>query len=462
MNDMTAMTENRTITPTPISGFPEFLPQVQVLFNHAADVVRRHFELAGAVPIETPSVEREEVLTSKGGNEKEIYAMTRLAASDEREDGGRKALRFDLTVPLARYVAQHYHELAFPFRRYQMQTVWRGERAQAGRYREFKQWDIDVIGDGALDILHDAEMPAIIYGAFSELGIGPFMIRLNNRKILSGYYAHLGLEGTAAKEAMRVVDKLEKTGSAKVIDDLVNGGLSHAAAMGLVDLSRMSGDPTAVISRLNDWKVNALFEQGVEELTTVCNAVADLGVPSSHFCADLGIVRGLDYYTGTIYETRLIEHPGIGSICSGGRYDDLASHFTKRKLPGVGISIGITRLLPRLIQAGVMKPAGATLAPVLITSLDRSRMTQYLALAGTLRRAGIGAEVYMEESRLGEQLKFATRKGFRIALIAGENEFAKGSILVKNLGTGTEVQVTSADVVSLVQDIITAKKETML
>lgn len=448
------MTEPAIITPRPISGFPEFLPQELVLFNRAADIARKHYELAGAVPLETPSVEREEVLTSKGGNEKEIYAITRLAADEREEEGGRKALRFDLTVPLARYVAQHHHELTFPFRRYQMQSVWRGERAQAGRYKEFKQFDIDVIGDGVLDILHDAEMPAIIYGIFAEMGIGPFIIRLNNRKILGGYYAHLGLEGAEASAAMRIVDKLDKVGTAQVMKDLTDYGLSEAAATGLIDLSRMAGDPATILPQLAGWSVNEMFAQGVQELATVCNAVSDLGVPSSHFCVDLGIVRGLDYYTGTIYETRLTDHPGLGSICSGGRYDNLASHFTTRKLPGVGISIGITRLLPRLIEAGVMKLEGATVAPVLITSLDRSRMTHYLCLASALRRLGIGAEVYLEEKRLGEQLKFATRKGFRLALIAGESEFTEGSMLIKELNIGTQIKVASEDVISVVQRMI--------
>lgn len=460
MKDMNDMTEHRVITPAPISGFPEFLPQVQILFNHAAGVVRRHFELAGAVPVETASVEREEVLTSKGGNEKEIYAITRLAADaaeeERREGGGRKALRFDLTVPTARYVVQNYNQLTFPFRRYQMQPVWRGERAQAGRYREFQQWDIDVIGDGSLDLLHDAEMPAIIHGIFRELGIGPFVIRVNNRKILGGYYAHLGLEGAAAVAAMRVIDKLEKVGDGQVVAELIEGGLSRAAAIGLVDLARLSGEAGHVIGHLRSWQVNPEFDLGVDELATVCGAVADLGVPSSHFQVDLGIVRGLDYYTGTVYETRLTDHPGLGSICSGGRYDNLASHFTTRKLPGVGISIGITRLLPRLIEAGVLKPGRATLAPVLVTSLDRSRMTHYLAMAAALRGAGIGAEVYMEERRLGEQLKFATRKGFQLALIAGESEFADGWVQLKDLTTGAQIKTAMADMLDTVKRMLEA------
>lgn len=449
------MTMNTNIiTPQPIGGFPEWLPQEKILESWVLDVIRSHYERYGFVPIETPAVERREVLTSKGGNEKEIYALGRLQAEAARdgEDATDLALHFDLTVPLARYVAQHYREIAFPFRRYQMQKVWRGERPQSGRFREFYQCDIDVIGDGELSLITDAEIPSIIYQIFNELKIGPFIIRINNRKILQGYFESVGISEKDHVVAMRIVDKLAKIGVTQVIAELVGTiDISEETAAGVVDFIDMKIALTAIEENLGGRCDNVLFREGVSELKTVVDGIRTLGVPDESLQIDLGIARGLDYYTGTVYETVLANHPGIGSICSGGRYENLASSFIDRKLPGVGISIGVTRLLSRLINAGILKAGVATTAPVIVTSLDSSRMHDYLRLASTLRAGGINAEVYFEPKKIGLQLKYASRKGFSFAVIAGSMEFEKGIVLLKNLKTGEQQEVLADSLISVVK-----------
>jgi len=423
------------VKPALLRGFDqEYLPGEQLQFNRLVEVIRRNFELYGFLPIETPSAERREVLTSKGGVEKEIYALTRLAEADDDEAATKGALRFDLTVPLARYVAMRERELAFPFRRYQIQRVWRGETPQArkGRFREFYQCDIDIINREKLSYLAEAEIPSVIYSVFREMAIGEFRIRINNRKVLRGLLRQFDVPEEKSAEVLRALDKVEKEEAAKIQEELERAGLANAAAAQLYRLIAGERDTSETLAVLKDFPECA---QGLEELRNIVAAIRQFGVPDSAFAVDLGVVRGLDYYTGTIYETTLANAPELGSICSGGRYDDLASYFTDTKLPGVGISIGLTRLFSKLRDAGLLQPLPRTPAEVLVTTMDPKYLEKYLSMAQRLRQAGVNTEVYLEQAKLRNQLAYADRKGFRVALIAGESEFAQDSVQVKNLTT---------------------------
>ena len=439
------------VKPSLLRGFDqEYLPQDQLHFNRLIDIIRRNFELYGFLPIETPSAERREVLTSKGGVEKEIYALTRLAEADDDEAATKGALRFDLTVPLARYVAMRERELAFPFRRYQIQRVWRGETPQAkkGRWREFYQCDIDIIGREKLSYLAEAEIPSVIYSVFKEMAIGEFRIRINNRKVLRGLLQEFGVADDKAAAVLRILDKTEKENAAKIRADLERGGVSSAGQLLELITTRRTTDET--LSALEEI-TNDTAKKGLEELRSIVTAIRQFGVPDSAFAVDLGVVRGLDYYTGTIYETTLVNAPELGSICSGGRYDDLASYFTETRLPGVGISIGLTRLFSRLKDAGLLQPLARTPAEVLVTTMDARYLDRYLSMARRLREAGINTEVYLETAKLGNQLTYADRKGFRVALIAGENEFAKDAVQLKNLAAKTARDVQLGEMVQAVQ-----------
>jgi histidyl-tRNA synthetase len=425
------------VKPALLRGFDqEYLPHEQLQFNHLVDVIRRNFELYGFLPIETPSAERREVLTSKGGVEKEIYALTRLAEADDDEAATKGALRFDLTVPLARYVAMRERELAFPFRRYQIQRVWRGETPQArkGRFREFYQCDIDIINREKLSYLAEAEIPSVVYSVFREMAIGEFRIRINNRKVLKGLLQEFRVPEDKSAEVLRTLDKVEKEEAARIVEELVRAGLPNAPATRLYQLIAAKRDTRETLAELGEMR-NELCVQGVEELRKVVEAMGQLGVPQAAFAVDLSVVRGLDYYTGTIYETRLVAHPDIGSICSGGRYDDLASYFTETRLPGVGISIGLTRLFSKLSEAGLLRPLARTPAEAIVVTMDGRYLANYLEIATRLRAAGINTEVYLEQAKLKNQLAYADRKGFRVAVIAGENEFAEAKVQIKNLTT---------------------------
>ena len=425
------------VKPSLLRGFDqEYLPHEQLQFNHLVDVIRRNFELYGFLPIETPSAERREVLTSKGGVEKEIYALTRLAEADDDEAATKGALRFDLTVPLARYVAMRERELAFPFRRYQIQRVWRGETPQArkGRFREFYQCDIDIINREKLSYLAEAEIPSVVYSVFREMAIGEFRIRINNRKVLKGLLQEFRVPEDKSAEVLRTLDKVEKEEAARIVEELVRAGLPNAPATRLYQLIAAKRDTRETLAELGEMR-NELCVQGVEELRKVVEAMGQLGVPQAAFAVDLSVVRGLDYYTGTIYETRLVAHPDIGSICSGGRYDDLASYFTETRLPGVGISIGLTRLFSKLSEAGLLRPLARTPAEAIVVTMDGRYLANYLEIATRLRAAGINTEVYLEQAKLKNQLAYADRKGFRVAVIAGENEFAEAKVQIKNLTT---------------------------
>jgi len=391
------------------------------------------------------------LLTKSGGEtERQVYFVQSTGALEQGEKP-ELALRFDLTVPLARYVAEHEHDLAFPFRRYQMQRVWRGERAQRGRFREFWQCDIDVIGKDALSIRYDAELPAVIHAVFSALDIGAFTIQINNRRLMRGFLEGLGItSGEQQMLVLREVDKLDKRGAEHVHASLTGESfeLSGAVAQRILDFVRIrSASLSNAHAELDALGAgSATFEQGRTELREVLDTVAALGVPESHFALNLSIARGLDYYTGTVYETSLNDHPRIGSICSGGRYDNLAAQYTKSKLPGVGISIGLTRLFWQLREAGLINTTRSTVQ-VLVTQMDDAQTHAYLALAKELRDAGIATEIALEGGKLGKQLKYADRAGIRFAVVLGDDEIARDVAAVKDLKRGDQFEVPRAELV---------------
>src|SRR4051812_9718263 len=446
------------VKPALLRGFDqEYLPGEQLQFNHLVDIIRRTFELFGFLPIETPSAERREILTSKGGVEKEIYALTRLAEAEDDDAATKGALRFDLTVPLARYVAMRERELAFPFRRYQIQRVWRGENPQVkrGRFREFYQCDIDVINRETLSYLAEAEIPSVIYSVFREMAIGDFVIRINNRKVLKGILQHFNIADGSATPILRALDKIEKEEKAAVLAELERNGVAAKPATELYQIISTRRQTNEALALLTDLAyANETFVQGVAELRKIVEAIRQFGVPEGAFAIDLGVVRGLDYYTGTIYETTLVAHPDIGSICSGGRYDDLASYFTNTRLPGVGISIGLSRLFARLKEANLLRPLGRTPAEVLVTTLDPASLERYLQLAAELRAHDVNTEVYLERAKIGKQFEYANRKGFRIAITAGPDEFARGTVKLKDLARQSESDVPLAEVASRVKDML--------
>ena len=434
-----------------VPGVLELLPAEQIAFQDMLDTIRRNYERFGFLPIETPVMEFSEVLLTKQGGETErqVYFVQSTGAL---EQGGRPelALRFDLTVPLARYVAEHEHALSFPFRRYQMQRVYRGERAQRGRFREFYQCDIDVIGKDSLSVRYDAEMPALIYSVFRDLDIGPFQIQLNNRKLMRGYFESLGIADEQQAGVLREVDKLDKHGEEAV--RAVLAGPGHGLGDGAVDcimsfIGVRSQDHADALARLDALQGSgARFEQGRAELREVLGLIRAFGVPESHYALNLSIARGLDYYTGTVYETRLVQHPQIGSICSGGRYDDLAGSYTKSHLPGVGISIGATRLFWQLREAGLLGPVQSTVQ-VLVTMMDEAQLPAYLALAAQLRGAGIATEAVMEPSKLARQFRHADRAGIRFVVVLGPDELARDMVTLKDMRKQEQFQVPRGELV---------------
>ena len=438
------------IKPRTPAGTLELLPGEQRTFNHMLEVIRRNYERFGFLPIETPVFELSEVLLTKTGGETErqVYFVQSTGAL---EQGGAPelALRFDLTVPLARYVAEHEHQLAFPFRRYQIQRVYRGERAQKGRFREFYQCDIDVVGKDALSVRYDAEIPAVIHAVFSELAIGPFTISLNNRKILRGFFEAIGIDDGAGQAAvLREIDKIDKRGAEAVAQTLKSEGfgLAHAVIEQILGFVLMrSSSHASAQAILSD--IAARYPQtaeGVAELATVLTMLKDLGVPEKNYALNFSIARGLDYYTGTVYETMLDDYPQIGSICSGGRYDNLASHYSKSKLPGVGISIGASRLFWQLREAGLIAPDPHN--PMVLIGLMRDEdLSGSLVMADELRAAGIACEVQLEAKKLAKQFQYADKVGFSYMILFGESEQAKGVVSMKNLATGKQVEIARAD-----------------
>ena len=443
------------IKPRTPPGVMELLPRDQIAFQQMLDTIRRNFERFGFLPIETPVFELSEVLLTKSGGETErqvYFVQSTGALSNAAESGSavpELALRFDLTVPLARYVAEHEHELSFPFRRYQMQRVYRGERAQRGRFREFYQCDIDVIGKDALSVRYDAELPAVIHAVFSELAIGKFTIQLNNRRLMRGFFESLGVGDPQLQTGvLREVDKLDKRGAEHVRETLAGEGFSLAADVvaRILDFVqvRSSGHDDALARLAALGQGSDELSRGVAELREVLEGVKSLGVPETHYALNFSIARGLDYYTGTVYETTLDDFPQIGSICSGGRYENLASHYTKSKLPGVGISIGLTRLFWQLREAGLVDTAESSV-DVLVSQMDEERLPTYLAIASELRAGGLNIEVQLEPRKLARQFQYADRAGIRFVVIVGEDEEARGVVSVKDLRRAEQFEVARPD-----------------
>ena len=433
--------------PRTLSGFMELLPGPQRQMERIMEVLRETYALYGFAPLDTPVIESAGVLLAKGGGEteKQIYRF--------QKGDSDLALRFDLTVPLAKYVALHYGQLNFPFRRYQIGKVYRGERAQRGRFREFYQADIDIIGDGKLDILNEAEIPSIIYRTFSRLGLERFQIRVNNRKILNGFYAMQGL-ADRSQEVMRTVDKLDKIGPDKV-KSLLTGdvGLDEATAGEILDFIGIRGDNQTVLAALEKFRGrDEGFDSGLDELTTVVKYLADFGVPEANFAVDLTIARGLDYYTGTVYETTLLDHPEIGSVCSGGRYDNLAEYYTDRQLPGVGISIGLTRLFYILGEQDLLNmdlPTAA--ADVLVIPMDEAQLGYAISTATRLREAGVRTQLYSEKKKFKQRIAYASKQGIPYAVFLGESEEEAGTLSLKDLNQGKQVTVPFEEALERIQ-----------
>ena len=427
------------VSPRTLSGFMELLPEQQMKMERMMEILRQSYSVYGFTPLDTPVIESAEVLLAKGGGEteKQIYRFMK-GESD-------LALRFDLTVPLAKYVAGHYGELTFPFRRYQIGKVYRGERAQRGRFREFYQADIDVIGDGKLDIINEAEIPAIIYNTFSKLGITKFRIKVNNRKILNGFYAMNGMSERAG-DIMRTVDKLDKIGAEKVrqllIDDVK---MLPCKAENVLDFMAICGSNDEVIAALERYRgMDATFDQGLDELRTVTGYLAAFGVPEENFAVDLTIARGLDYYTGTVYETEMTEHPEIGSVCSGGRYDNLAEYYTDKQLPGVGISIGLTRLFYVLNEQGLLSDEIVT-APCDALVIPMTEDAGFAISAATaLRAGGVRTQLYGEKKKFKSKMSYADKLKVPFVVLVGEDEINEGVLSVKNMQTGEQVKLSPA------------------
>ncbi len=445
------------ITPKNLSGFMELAPKDQVLFERIKRKLEETYQMYGFYPIDTPVLERSEILLAKtgGDTEKQIY---RFSKGDTD-----MAMRFDLTVPLAKYVAKNYSELTFPFKRYQIGKVYRGERAQQGRFREFYQADIDIVGDGELSVVNDAEVPAIMYQVFTGLGLSEFVIRLNNRKILNGLFELYGL-GERTTEVMRIIDKLEKIGADNVKAELGELGVAAEAADALLDLLAFQGTNAQILEKLGALTGrNERFDLGVQELSEVLYYLERFGVPQEYFRADLTIARGLDYYTGTVYETTFLRHPEIGSICSGGRYDNLAGFYTKKKLPGVGMSIGLTRLFYILNEFEYLNRGLSAPADVLVIPMTDD-MTSAVEISSQLRLSGIRAQIYFEKKKFKHKIGYADKLGIPYAIFLGEDELREHKVTLKKLFAGEDdadkqVTVTLDEAAALIRNGIAALGE---
>ena len=434
--------ENTKVTPRTLPGFMELLPNEQILFNEMKETIKNSYEQFGFLPLDTPVIELSEVLLAKAGGEteKQIY----------RFDKGdtNLSLRFDLTVPLAKYVSMHYGELSFPFRRYQIGKVYRGERPQKGRFREFYQCDIDIIGDNELNILHDAEMPMVIYNTFKKLGFDDFTIRINNRKILNGFFASLNLQDPA--EVLRIIDKLDKIGIDEVKNCLSEIGVSSDSINKIVDFISISGSSDEKIASLKALNIeNEVFVKGIEELEAVINGIRLFGIPENNFSVDLTIARGLDYYTGTVYETFLNDYRQLGSVCSGGRYDNLAEFYTDKKLPGVGISIGLTRLFYKLNELNAVKVSRDSIAKVLVVSAS-SDISPCLPIATAFRTAGINTELFLTDKKIKAKFKYADKLSIPFVVVIGEDEITNNIVTLKNMKTGEQFQVSIEEAIEIV------------
>ena len=430
------------VQPRILPGFMELLPEDQILFNQMSDTIRKVYEKFGFLPLDTPTIELSEVLLAKAGGEteKQIY---RFQKGDHD-----LSLRFDLTVPLARYVSQHAADLVFPFKRYQISKVFRGERPQKGRFREFYQCDIDIIGNDELDLVYDAEMPAVIYHVFKELNMGAFTIRLNNRKVLNGFFKELGLEDKIA-EVLRIIDKLEKIGEEKVTQELAELEVTEEAIAKILQLIHIKGSNEQIVESLRQMAIEEpLFHAGVEELAQVTEYMRQLGMEEEYFAIDLTIARGLDYYTGTVYETMLNDYPKLGSVCSGGRYDNLTGYYTKQKMPGIGISIGLTRLFSQLKEEKVIEATKKSLVEVLVVPMGPEQMPQALKAAQQLRQADIKTDVYYQQKGMKQKMKYAGKLGIPYVMLIGEEEAANGQVTLKDMNQGQQATMVIEDAIA--------------
>ena len=440
------------IKPRTLSGFMELLPAKQIRFEKMVEILRTTYASYGFAPLDTPVIEDAQILLAKGGGEteKQIYRF--------QKGDSDLALRFDLTVPLAKYVALHCNDLAFPFRRFQISKVYRGERAQRGRFREFYQADIDIIGDGKLDIMNEAEIPAIIYKVFRGFGLSRFQIRVNNRKILNGFYAMLGLSEKSG-EIMRTVDKLDKIGAEKVKGILLTEcGLNDAQADEILKFIAITGTNAEVIAALEGYQGrDEMFDMGLSELKAVTANLAAFGVPEVNFAVDLTIARGLDYYTGTVYETTLLDHPEIGSVCSGGRYDNLAGYYIEKQLPGVGISIGLTRLFYVLDEQGLLNPELPSAPADALVLPMTADVAPAIAVAEAIRSEGLRVQLYAEQKKFKQKMAYANKLEVPFAILLGEDEIAEGKCSVKNMVSGEQVKLTPAEAAAHIKAALAEK-----
>ena len=420
--------------PRTLAGFMELLPNEQILFNQMKEKIENTYQKFGFLPLDTPVIELSEVLLAKAGGEteKQIYRFTKGETD--------LSLRFDLTVPLSKYVAKNYGNLSFPFRRYQIGKVYRGEKTQKGRFREFYQCDIDIIGDGELDIINDAEIPSVIYTIFKELGFDNFTICINNRKVLNGLFESLNQKEKAV-EILRIIDKIEKIGKEAVEEELARLNVPKAEIEKIMSFIAIDGTSDEKIKQLENLGIeNEVYTKGVEELKQVINNIRLFGVPNSNFKVDLTIARGLDYYTGTVYETFLNDYRELGSVCSGGRYENLAEYYTDKKLPGVGISIGLTRLFYKLNELNLIKAEQKSVAQVLIIPMIEN-LEKPIQLATDLRKLGIRTEVYLNDKKLKAKFKYADKLKIPYVIVIGEDEIATNMVNIKNMETGEEKKI---------------------
>ena len=431
------------VEPRTLPGFMELLPTDQILFNSIKDKIRSIYENYGFLPLNTPIIELSEVLLAKAGGEteKQIYRFNK--------GDNDLSLRFDLTVPLAKYVAQYYNELSFPFRRYQIGKVYRGERPQKGRFREFYQCDIDIIGDGNLSIVNDAELPSVIYSIFKELGFNKFTICINNRKILNGLYEYLNLKDIST-DIMRIIDKIEKIGKENVIKELTDLSIDNIAINTIMNFIEISGNTDEKLSKLETLNINnELFIEGFNELKEVVKNIRLFGVPDDNFTVDYTIARGLDYYTGTVYETFLDDYRSIGSVCSGGRYDNLAEHYTDKKLPGVGVSIGLSRLFYKLNEMKIIEAKQKSIAEVLVLPMQAD-ISKSIEIATILRNAGISTEVYVEDKKIKTKFKYADKLNIPYVIVIGEDEVKNKLVTLKNMKTGEQNTIKIEEAIEII------------
>lgn len=421
--------------PRTLAGFMELMPNEQILFEQIKQKIEKTYQKFGFLPLDTPILELSEVLLAKAGGEteKQIYRF-------EKGDTDI-SMRFDLTVPLAKYVAKNYGNLSFPFRRYQIGKVYRGERTQKGRFREFYQCDIDIIGDGELSIINDAELPSVIYNIFKELGFDDFTIRINNRKILNGLFESLNQKENAT-EILRIIDKIEKIGKEAVIEELEKINVPNESINKIMDFIEIEGTTDEKLQKLNELNIkNEEFEKGLDELTQVVKYVRIFGIPEANFKVDLTIARGLDYYTGTVYETFLNQYRELGSVCSGGRYENLAEYYTDKQLPGVGISIGLTRLFYKLNELQLIKAEKKSIAEVLVVPMVQD-LTVPIQIATDLRKKGISTEVYLNDKKIKAKMKYADKLEIPYVIVVGEDEINSGIVKIKNMKTGEEKETS--------------------